>query len=450
MENLQRTLELKVELDKLRPLSENDQKRVMDKLRLDWNFHSSHIEGNSLTFGETKALLLHGITAQGKPLRDHFEIQGHNDAINWVLDLVKGEHHLSEKFIRELHKLILKEPYEEKILNDDGIPSIRKVSVGEYKKSANHVTTSTGEILRFSTPEETPGKMTDLLNWFNDKVSQDEVNPVLLAVEFHHRFILVHPFDDGNGRTVRILMNFILMMFDYPPAVIKTERKEEYLRTLRIADGGDVEPFADFVAENVNRSLKIMIAGAKGENIEEEDDLDKELAILEQRVKAVGRPIQVIRSGDTMLLFTKHILTPLVSRFGKKCDKLKHLYSSTRFNISFRREYSDHQVIIEPFNYDDSVFLENQIGDYYDSWFENQIDITYSYGVLLKENVDVSNVKSQIHLKLLTKRIEIHTSDKLETVSKLYDEQLVNREIDRLVNHEIRLHTEIIEQGLNE
>jgi len=82
--------------------------RIIQKFRLDWNYHSNNIEGNSLTCGETKALILFGITAQGKPLKDHFEITGHNDAINWVLDLVKSETELTEVFIRELHTLILR------------------------------------------------------------------------------------------------------------------------------------------------------------------------------------------------------------------------------------------------------------------------------------------------------------------------------------------------------
>lgn len=72
----------------------------MQKFRLDWNFHSNNLEGNSLTYGETKALLLFGITAQGKPLKDHLEIEGHNEAIEWVIERVTGEYPLTENFIR--------------------------------------------------------------------------------------------------------------------------------------------------------------------------------------------------------------------------------------------------------------------------------------------------------------------------------------------------------------
>ena len=75
--DLFREIELKQgEIDALRPIDPERMGRVMQKFRLDWNFHSNHIEGNSLTYGETKSFLLHGITADGKPFRDHLDIKG--------------------------------------------------------------------------------------------------------------------------------------------------------------------------------------------------------------------------------------------------------------------------------------------------------------------------------------------------------------------------------------
>src|SRR5215213_10725742 len=112
MNALEKAEQLKAELDSLRPLDSEAEARIMQKFRLDWNYHSNNLEGNSLTFGETRALILFGITAQGKPLKDHFEIQGHNEAIKWVEEVVQKNMPITEKFIRELHVMILKEPYE--------------------------------------------------------------------------------------------------------------------------------------------------------------------------------------------------------------------------------------------------------------------------------------------------------------------------------------------------
>ena len=116
---IKKAIELKKELDTLRPINTEQEQRIMQKFRLDWNYHSNHLEGNSLTYGETKALLLFGVTAQGKPLKDTLEITGHNEAINWVIDLVKKDYPLTENFIRELHSLLLKDSYKESI-NEEG------------------------------------------------------------------------------------------------------------------------------------------------------------------------------------------------------------------------------------------------------------------------------------------------------------------------------------------
>lgn len=285
MEYTQKAMQLKTDLDKLRPINKDQEARIMQKFRLDWNYHSNHLEGNSLTFGETKALLLHGITAQGKPLKDHIEITGHNEAVNWIIDVVKEDYPLNESFIRQLHTLLLKESYEVNAITAEGQPTKKRVEVGKYKSLPNHVQTATGEIFYFATPEETPAKMEELINLFRTKKSEIETNPILLAAEFHYKFIRIHPFDDGNGRTARILMNFILMQYGYPPVIIKTEDKTNYFAALQQGDAGLIEQFVEYIAQNLVRSLEIMIAGAKGEDIEEPDDIDKEIALLEQKLK---------------------------------------------------------------------------------------------------------------------------------------------------------------------
>lgn len=223
MEEIRQALQLKSELDALRPIDKEQEGRIMQKFRLDWNYHSNHLEGNSLTYGETKALILFGVTAQGKPLKDTLEITGHNEAINWVLEMIQGDRPLTENFIRELHSLLLQDSYKES-KNAKGEIVPRKLSAGKYKITPNHVQTITGEIFYFATPEETQAKMTELLDWYKEKATEKEVNPILLAAEFHYKFIRIHPFDDGNGRTARILMNFILMQFRFPPVIIKNRR----------------------------------------------------------------------------------------------------------------------------------------------------------------------------------------------------------------------------------
>lgn len=288
MNEIQQALDLKIKLDQLRPISQEQESRIMQKFRLDWNYHSNHLEGNSLTYGETKALILFGVTAQGKPLKDTLEITGHNEAINWVLEMVKGERPLTENFIRELHSMLLQDSYKES-KDADGKIVPRKITPGKYKTTPNHVETVTGEIFYFATPEETPSKMFDLLNWYHEKIANKNSNPLLIAAEFHYKFIRIHPFDDGNGRTARILMNFILMQFGFPPVIIKTEDKANYFAVLQMADAGNIEVFINYIAHNLVSSLEIMIAGANGESIEEEQNVSMKIAALEQKIAALKR-----------------------------------------------------------------------------------------------------------------------------------------------------------------
>lgn len=283
MEEMKEALRLKTKLDAIRPIDKEQEDRIMQKFRLDWNYHSNHLEGNTLTYGETKALILFGITAQGKPLKDTLEITGHNEAINWVMEMVKGKRPLTENFIRELHSLLLQDSYKES-KNADGELVPRKISSGKYKTTPNHVQTVTGEIFYFATPEETPAKMFDLLNWYKEKSDENDRNPLLIAAEFHYKFIRIHPFDDGNGRTARILMNFILMKFGFPPVIIKTEDKSNYFAALQLADAGNIEAFIAYISHNLVHSLEIMIAGANGESIEEDDVLRK-IKELEQKIR---------------------------------------------------------------------------------------------------------------------------------------------------------------------
>ena len=433
MEEIANALELKNELDSLRPIDKEKEAIIMQKFRLDWNYHSNHLEGNTLTYGETKALILFGITAQGKPLKDTLEITGHNEAINWVIDLVKGERPLTENFIRELHSLLLKDSYKES-KNADGIIVPRKISAGKYKTTTNHVETVTGEIFYFATPEETPAKMFDLLNWYNQKIKEENVNPILLAAEFHYRFIRIHPFDDGNGRTARILMNFILMQFGFPPVIIKTEDKANYFAALQMADAGNREAFVNYIAQNLVRSLEIMIAGAKGENIEEDDDLDKEIALLEQRLKFSNNKIK----GKVEDLSVK--LIDLIDRFYSSRSKFRKLYKFHDFKF-----YIDNEL----FEYDrnnifdyvsnslskDHICLEIYLIYYFSSFFDwNENDDHFTEKLELEFNNDNYSIKiNQVTILEKKKLQSINLKDINLIISKLND-----------------LHKEFIEQKIAE
>lgn len=439
MDILEKANLLKEELDSLRPLSKDDEERIMQKFRLDWNYHSNHLEGNSLTYGETKALILFGITAQGKPLKDHFEITGHDEAIKWVIEVVSQQRPITENFIRELHKLILKEPYEVDAITPDGKPTKRKIEVGVYKTMPNHVKTRTGEIFRFATPEETPAKMHDLIAWYRSEAEKEDVNPIILAATFHYRFIRIHPFDDSNGRTARILMNFILMQFGYPPVIVKTEDKENYFSALRQADAGIISAFVQYIAQNLVHSLEIMIKGAKGENIEEEDDLEKEIALLKQKVDSTGAKVKLLKSPENIAVILDKSLKDLIRVFKEKGDLLTSLYFKNQFSFSFKK----YRIPIQ--ENDDLKRLKDEIAKNI-----NEFSVQFFYETFVQNTFEGMNFASEIYFEFQKTKYEVKTSDHKLIYSKSYGDQLSKDEITNLVKHEIRRHKNAIEKRLND
>ena len=440
MQSLATAATLKQDLDALRPLSTENEQRTMQEFRLDWNYHSNHLEGNSLTYGETKALILFGVTAGGKPLRDTLEMSGHNEALKWIEEVIKEERLLTEHFIRQLHELTLREDYQVDAITPDGKPTKKWVRVGKYKTEPNHVKTVTGEMFYFASPEETPARMHDLLDWYRKKAEEKDVSPITLAAQFHYRFIRIHPFDDGNGRTARILMNFILMQFGYPPAIIKTEDKQNYFAVLRQADAGVLEPFVEYITANVIRSLELMIKGAKGESIEEPDDLDKELALLEQRFRHTGEKIEINRSREAVLSFYDSSIIPLFKKFVAAGRKFNDFYLKAEYSISVNgRGYSnrDDEDVIEE--------LRKGIDDEI-----NRTDMFYKYKAINRHSLEdfshVSGIKLDFRYSNFT--IRAFTAD--VSITKSYDQKLTEEEVNLLVRSEAKLHKEILEQKIEE
>ena len=133
---------LKAEVDALRPIDVEQERRIVQKIRLDWNYNSNAIEGNTLTQGETRALLMHGLTAKGKPLRDHLDIRGHDQALDALQEVVRRQEPLTEALIREFHKVLLGEPYEVPAKTPEGRNTTRTITPGRYKTMPNSVETA--------------------------------------------------------------------------------------------------------------------------------------------------------------------------------------------------------------------------------------------------------------------------------------------------------------------
>jgi Fic family protein len=296
---LEKADNLKEILDSLRPIPVERMARVMQKLRLDWNYHSNGMEGNTLTLSETRAFILYGVTAKGKPFRDYIEMRGHNEALKKVEEIVHKDLRLTERIIKDLHKMVLVEPFQDELA---------EINPGQYKKFSNYLYSPQGERIDFEPPEEVARLVNELVNWTNNHLFPEELtrkskqkydfHPILVACLFHLRFIRIHPFGDGNGRMGRILMNLILMIKGYMPIIVKLENREAYYAALNQSDVQNIEPLAVFMLEELIESLELTIRGAKGESIEDTDDWQKEVSLLQLAMTQKGTDNAVKKSHE--------------------------------------------------------------------------------------------------------------------------------------------------------
>lgn len=307
--------------------------KAFQKIRLEWNYHSNAIEGNRLTYGETVALIMHGITAKGKPLKDHLDVKGHNEGIDYMLDLIKNSRSLSHNDIRELHKIILKEPYYTDATTPSGERIKRQITIGSYKTMPNHVRTSTGEMHYYVEPQLVQDEMTSLLDWYNNE--SKHLHPIVVAAIFHHRFVAIHPFDDGNGRLGRILMNFILIKHKYPPVVISYDNRDSYYGYLSQADVGDFKGIVDFICQGVVSSLKTQLTVLKGEDVDTLSDIDKEIALFKAGLKPAERGEIEIDNEERVNIARKFII-PLAEKIDHRFDSISELYKNPKKMYSFR------------------------------------------------------------------------------------------------------------------
>ena len=226
----------KARLDRLRPLPPEALAKLEHYFDIEITYASNAIEGNTLSPVETTLVIERGITISGKPLKDHLEALDHYDAMRYVRELGKASVPLTESDIRNLHSLTVQR----------SLPNI----AGRYADLNRYVRTETGRHV-FPFPAEIPSMMGDFAAWLRDAPETPET-----AFAAHRRLVDVHPFNDGNGRTARLLMNLVLIRAGYPPVSVCPEDRLSYIRALQQAQAGlGTEPFSAILYERLDATL---------------------------------------------------------------------------------------------------------------------------------------------------------------------------------------------------
>lgn len=238
---IERLEQKKAQLTKRRPLPAIAMQRIKEGLFLEWTYNSNSIEGNTLSLNETRIVLEEGMTVKGKSLREHFEVTNHHEAIEFLEGLIKPNYLLSEKDILAIHHLVMNK--------------IEKDFAGRLRNSGVRITGA-----NFTPPNafHVSDLLSDLIQFINNNDLRQ--NDIVLSTLFHHRFVWIHPFFDGNGRTVRLAMNLLLMRSGYPPAIILKNDRKKYYEALNQANNGNYGKLLLLMIQAVERSLDIYLS----------------------------------------------------------------------------------------------------------------------------------------------------------------------------------------------
>ena len=222
---------------KIQPLSQHDRARLSRRFTVDFNYNSNHIEGNTLTYGQTELLLLFGKVSGSADFRDYEEMKASNVGLKMMtVEATETKQPLTQNFIRILHQTLLREDYTVYRNLPGGATTSYTVHAGRYKTRPNSVITRYGTRFEYASPEETLALMSDLVDWYNKAEVEGKLTPIELAILFHYRYIRIHPLEDGNGRIARLILNYILSRHGFPMIVVRSRLKKDYLEALHQSD----------------------------------------------------------------------------------------------------------------------------------------------------------------------------------------------------------------------
>jgi Fic family protein len=250
--NIERKLEtvdtLKKELDGLRPLASEQVRNLKTLFDVEFTYNSTAIEGNTFSYQETKIVLLDGINIGGKTMREHLEIINHKEAIDYVEELShKKITELMRTDIFNIHSIILK--------------GIDPKNAGRYRTVPVYVLLKDGSRHIFCDPLLIADEMDSFFNWL---FAEKNRHPLIIAAEAHTKFVSIHPFIDGNGRTARLIMNLILLQNGYVPAIIKMKDRSNYLDAIELwQNKNERDKFYNLIIDYEEESLEIYLKTIK-------------------------------------------------------------------------------------------------------------------------------------------------------------------------------------------
>lgn len=277
---LQKIIDKQKKLESFHPLSPDLVKNLEEWFKIELTYTSNAIEGNTLTRQETALVVKKGLTIGGKSLTEHLEAINHVQALEYIKNLVgKKSKNITEKVLLDIHHIILSK--------------IDDANAGRYRSIPVRIAGST---VIMPNPLKVPTLMSEFMNWLHGK---NDDHLVKIAAYAHFKFVSIHPFTDGNGRTARLLMNLLLMQGGYPPALIKKENRLQYINAIEKGQlSGDMSDYYRVIYEGVEASLDIYLSAVEPKELngtEQPSSPAKKLLKIGELAKTVEESVPTIR-----------------------------------------------------------------------------------------------------------------------------------------------------------
>ncbi|VVC00123.1 Fic/DOC family protein [uncultured archaeon] len=213
-------------------LTKQQLKDCLDRFTANFTYESNALEGNSLTLKDVSIIMFDNRAIEGKELREIFETRNSRNVIELIY---RKRFDLSKESIIKIHKMLVKD-----ILTPTG-----------YKKVPNFLI---GRSVQTTPPEKVPIEMSELIKWASE--NPDKLHPLQLSARLHGKFEKIHPFEDGNGRVGRFLVNAILVNNGYPPLIVRKTQRQSYLKALEDFDRGYLPNLERFFLDKFKRTYK--------------------------------------------------------------------------------------------------------------------------------------------------------------------------------------------------
>jgi len=288
-------------------------KEFLAKLQRQWAIETGVLEGlYTISEGATLALIEKGLDASlishgdtdDSPENVFAKIRDQHHAIMGLYQFISGNRELGTSYVKELHCVLT--AHQETYTGRDTLGNLvtRELPKGEWKKLKNNVEHPDGTVFEYCPPEHVEHEMDNMIAMHRNHDSLD-VPPDVEAAWLHHRFTLIHPFTDGNGRVARCLATLVLLKANWLPLVIDRKDRESYIAALRSADVGNLKPLVDLFGTLQRKSIL------------------EALSISEQVIHEAAKLQGILSAAKAKFAKRREAHTELISRAFRTADSLQ-------------------------------------------------------------------------------------------------------------------------------